>query len=102
MPRLYEFGSFRLDGLRRVLLRDNLTVPLTAKALSLLLILVEHQGETLSKQALLNSVWAGSVVEENTLTRTVSMLRKALGEIPGQHEYIVTEPGLGYQINTSD
>ena len=98
MPRLYEFGSFRLDGVRRVLLRDNLTVPLTAKALSLLLILVEHQGETLSKQALLNSVWAGSVVEENTLTRTVSMLRKALGEIPGQHEYIVTEPGLGYRF----
>ena len=98
MPRLYEFGPFRLDVVRRVLFHGDLPVPLTAKAFSLLLTLIEHHSETLDKQTLLNSVWAGSVVEENTLARTVSMLRKAFGETPGQHEYIVTQPGLGYRF----
>jgi TolB-like protein/Tfp pilus assembly protein PilF len=43
-------------------------------------------------------VWAGRVVEENTLTQAISTLRRALGTGAGDHRYIVTVPGRGYRF----
>ena len=46
----------------------------------------------------MRAVWPDTVVEENNLTRNISALRKALGESPGEHRYVVTIPGRGYQF----
>ena len=43
-------------------------------------------------------VWPGQYVEEGNLTRNVSTLRRALGENPDEHRYIVTIPGHGYRF----
>jgi TolB-like protein/DNA-binding winged helix-turn-helix (wHTH) protein/tetratricopeptide (TPR) repeat protein len=94
----YEFGPFRVDPLKRILLRDGQPVPLTGKAFDILVVLLEARGETLTKDRLMERVWAGTVVEEGNLSRNVSTLRKALGESPDQHRYIVTLPGLGYRF----
>ena len=51
-----------------------------------------------TKDELLKQVWGDTSVEEGGLTRNVSMLRKALGEKPDDHQYIVTVPGRGYQF----
>ena len=98
MPDQYAFGLFRLNLVKRSLTRNGERVPLTSKAFDLLAMLAARPGQTVPKQAILDQVWAGLTIEENTLTRTVSMLRKALGESPGQHEYIVTVPGQGYRF----
>ncbi len=52
----------------------------------------------LSKDELLEKVWAGQFVEENNLTVHVSALRKALGETKNEHRFIVTVPGKGYSF----
>ena len=97
-PESYQFGPFILDRIKRTLTRHNQPVGLTSKAVDLLVLLVERQGRTVEKQTLFDAVWAGAAIEENTLTRTVSMVRKALGELPGMHQYIVTVPGVGYRF----
>ncbi|HJQ31092.1 MAG TPA: tetratricopeptide repeat protein [Pyrinomonadaceae bacterium] len=93
---VYEFGPFRLHALRRVLVREGRTVPLTGKVFDTLLVLVERRGRVLAKDELMAALWPDTTVEENNLTQHVSMLRKALGERAGAHRYVVTVPGRGY------
>jgi TolB-like protein/DNA-binding winged helix-turn-helix (wHTH) protein len=96
--RIYEFGPFRLDSVRRTLLRDGEPVALTSKVFDTLLVLLEHRAEVLSKDQLMTALWPDVWVEENNLTQHISMLRKALGERAGEHRYVVTVPGRGYSF----
>ncbi|HEX8068780.1 MAG TPA: winged helix-turn-helix domain-containing protein [Pyrinomonadaceae bacterium] len=96
--RLYEFGPFRLDPLKRRLVRDGQTVVLTSKSFDTLLALVEHRGRVLPKDELMRRLWPDTSVEENNLTQQISALRRALGERAGEHRYIVTVPGRGYSF----
>jgi len=96
---VFEFGDFRLDGRRRLLSRrDGAAVSLTAKAFDTLVYLVEHEGIVLHKDELMHAVWADTAVEENNLNQSISILRRALGEHPGDRRYIATIPGRGYQF----
>jgi TolB-like protein/Tfp pilus assembly protein PilF len=91
--RLYQFGPFRLDADGRTLLRQGQRLPLSPKAIELLVMLVEAKGNALSKEQLLNQVWADTAVEEGSLTTHISLLRKTLGE-----NYIETIPKRGYRF----
>src|SRR5678816_618910 len=94
----YAFDSFVVDAGKSVLLRDGQSVPLTPKAFEILLVLVRNPGRVLKKEELLEEVWPDAYVEENNLPRNISSLRKALGEGPAEHKYIVTLPGQGYRF----
>jgi TolB-like protein/DNA-binding winged helix-turn-helix (wHTH) protein/Tfp pilus assembly protein PilF len=95
---LYAFGPFQLDPAQRLLFRDDGVVPLTPKALDTLLVLVENRGQLLTKDELLERVWPGTFVEEVTLAKNISTLRKALGEPPEGGEYIETHSKRGYRF----
>jgi DNA-binding winged helix-turn-helix (wHTH) protein len=75
---VYEFDGFRVDPLRRRLLRGGEPVPLTPKAFSILLVLLEKRGEVMEKDDLIQRVWPDTHVTEANLTQNVSSLRKAL------------------------
>src|ERR1700686_2590272 len=96
--RFYEFGPFRIDTARQLLLRDGQPVPLTSKAFETLLALVQRGEQLVSKDELMKLLWPDTFVEESNLTQHISMLRKALGESPQDHRYIVTMPGRGYRF----
>jgi Tol biopolymer transport system component/DNA-binding winged helix-turn-helix (wHTH) protein len=96
--RLYEFGLFRVDISRRLLLRQGEVIPLTPKAFDILLVLVQNRDRIIEKDELMRLVWPDTAVEENNLTRNISSLRRALGERPDEHRYIVTIPGRGYRF----
>ena len=95
---VYQFGEFRLDSSSRLLLKDGVPVQLMPKAFDMLLVLVENRGRLLEKEVLMNEVWPDSFVEEANLTVNISALRRALGESPNEHRYIVTIPGRGYKF----
>jgi DNA-binding winged helix-turn-helix (wHTH) protein/TolB-like protein/Tfp pilus assembly protein PilF len=98
-PRHYRFDGFHVDTLARVLRGgDGAQVALTAKAFDVLRYLLEHRDRLVGKDELLDAIWAGRVVEENSLTRAVSALRHALGVGAGDHRFIVTVPGHGYRF----
>jgi len=95
---LYEFGPFRVDAGKETLLRAGEPVPLTPKTFQILLVLVRHSQEIVTKDDLLKTVWPDTFVEEANLSRTIFMLRKALGESPQDHRYVLTVPGVGYRL----
>ncbi|HEY6388629.1 MAG TPA: winged helix-turn-helix domain-containing protein, partial [Candidatus Acidoferrum sp.] len=95
---LYEFGPFRVDPEKQVLLREDQHVPITPKAFETLLILVRHSREDVSKDELMNALWPDAFVEEANLSQNIFMLRKALGDTPEDRRYIVTLPGRGYRF----
>jgi eukaryotic-like serine/threonine-protein kinase len=101
LKELYEFGPFRVDPEREILLRAGEPVPLTPKTFQILLVLVRHNKEVVSKDDLMKAVWPDTFVEETNLSRNIFMLRKALGESPEDHRYVLTVPGRGYRLAES-
>lgn len=96
--RSYEFGRFRLDSTGRVLFRGEEAVPLSPKAADVLLLLVQNAGNVVDKKELLNRVWQDAVVEEGSLTRTISILRKVLEAGDDGQECIATVSKRGYRF----
>ncbi len=95
---LFDFDSFRVDAQKRLLTRAGEVLPLTPKAFDTLLALVENRGRVIEKDELMQSVWPDTIVEESALSRNIYLLRKALGESPDEHRFIVTVPGRGYRF----
>jgi DNA-binding winged helix-turn-helix (wHTH) protein len=94
----YEFGPFRVDPDKQLLLRQNQPVAITPKAFETLLILVRRSREVVSKDELMKAVWPDSFVEEANLSQNIFVLRKVLGDTPEDRRYIVTLPGRGYRF----
>ena len=71
---------------------------LTGRPFEALHYLVSRPGVLVPKAELFRAVWKGISVEENSLARCISTIRKTLGDTPKDRRYIVTEPGLGYRF----
>jgi DNA-binding winged helix-turn-helix (wHTH) protein/tetratricopeptide (TPR) repeat protein len=98
LTELYEFGPFRVDPEKETLCRAGEPVPLTPKTFQILLVLVRHSKEVVTKDDLLKTVWPDTFVGEANLSRNIFMLRKALGESAQDRQYIITVPGRGYRL----
>ncbi len=93
-----SFGPFRLDLGRRELRRGDTSVRLGGRAMGILCELVAAKGRVVTKDALIQRVWAGVIVEDNAIQVHVSAVRKAL-EAPGDsRDYVITAPGRGYRF----
>jgi len=92
--RIFEFGPFSIDTVNRQLLRNGEVVPLKAKAVDTLLLLIESNGDVVEKDDLMQALWPDSFVEEANLTQNIYTLRKALGP-----DYIETIPRRGYRFS---
>ncbi len=95
---LLAFGEFRIDVPARSLLRDSVPIPLNRRAFDVLLYLAQNPGRVISKEELLKTIWPDSFVDESSLTKSISVLRKALKDESGEHGVIVTLAGRGYQF----
>ena len=95
---LYEFGSFRLDTSERLLWRAGVRVKLEGKVFETLVVLVRNSGHVVHKDEFMNQVWPDAIVEENNLEKSVSVLRKVLGENGSDSKYVETVRGLGYRF----
>ena len=88
-----ELGPFSFDFERLRFMRNGTEVELSKTEQRLLRLLVEHRGQTLSREVLLDRVWdGGEFVDENALSVAVNRLRAKLADAP-----IRTVYGLGYQ-----
>jgi DNA-binding winged helix-turn-helix (wHTH) protein len=97
-PIAYEFDGYHLDARQRRLARGGRCVALFPKALDTLTLLLDRQGETLAKDFMLRSLWPGVVVQENSLARAISDVRRALADATPARRYIITLPRRGYMF----
>ena len=92
-PAALELPPFLFDFDAMVFARDGVPLELSKTEQRLLRLLVEHRGQTLSREVLLDRVWdGGEFVDENALSVAVNRLRAKLADAP-----IRTVYGLGYQ-----
>ncbi|MBK9154786.1 MAG: winged helix-turn-helix domain-containing protein [Chloracidobacterium sp.] len=96
--QLREFGRFRLDTKKRVLWFDDQPVSLPLKEIELLCVLTDHSGQVVTKDELLEKVWADSFVEDSNLTRHIYLLRKTFKEYGEDEGLIQTVPRRGYRF----
>ena len=94
----YIFPPFTLDAARRRLYRGTELVPLTPKAIELLLALIERPRAVVDKDDLMERLWPGVAVEEANLSQQIFTLRKTLGERAGESRFIATVPRRGYRF----
>ena len=93
----YRFGDFRVDPVAYTLRRGGEPVSLSPRPFDLLLYLLRNPRRLVTKDELLDALWPGVAVTENTLTRAVSELRRALRDTPGAPRCIETVPRRGYR-----
>ncbi len=96
---IYEFEDFRLDTAHLMLSRNGEEISLTPKVVETLLALVERSGEIVSKDELMDRLWANAFVEESNLVQNIYVLRKTLGETTGGKPLIETLRRRGYRFN---
>ena len=94
----YRFGPFLLDRPRYRVLRGEHPVELSPKLLDLLIFLVEHREDLVTKEALLDALWAAANVTENALAQAISELRQALDDDAQTPRYIKTVARRGYRF----
>lgn len=88
-----HFGRFDLQLAERRLLRDGREVPIRPRAFDLLAALARHPGRLVTRNELLEQVWAGRVVEVGNIAAQIAAVRRALGG-----DLIDTVPGHGYRL----
>ena len=97
-PALYRFGPFSFDPRGQLLFQGSRDLGLPPKAAGVLSLLLESPGDVVAKAKLLDTVWAGTVVGEGSLTRAISVLRKALGGNANSGDYVATVSKRGYRF----
>jgi transcriptional activator of cad operon len=93
-----RIGDWRLDPQAGLITRGNRSERLEARTLRLLLFLANRAGETVSVEELLDNVWSGVVVTQDSVYQAVAALRRLLGDDAKQPSYIATVPRLGYRL----
>ncbi|MDQ2976305.1 MAG: winged helix-turn-helix domain-containing protein [Acidobacteriota bacterium] len=92
--KLHLFGEYVLDTARGCLLRGGQPVHLRPQAYKVLQFLIENRGRLISKDQLIEEVWEGRAVTDDSLVQCLRDVRQALGE--GGAQYLRTERGRGY------
>lgn len=91
---VWRFADCAVDELRRELRVRGVPIDLEAKPWEVLHQLLLHAGEVVTKDEMLDAVWPGLTVVDNSLATAISKLRKALGD----DSMILTVPRIGYRL----
>ena len=94
----WYFAPFRIDGRGERLWRDTQVVALRPKTFATLRYLVEHAGQLVTKDELLNAVWPDTVVSDAVLKVSIGELREALGDQAKPARFIETVHRRGYRF----
>ncbi len=94
----YVFGDYRINLTAFQLWRGGQPITLTPKAFDTLAALIRHRDRAVSKEELLKSVWPDSSVTEDSLTQSISVLRRALGDDTTHPTMIATVARRGYRF----
>ncbi|MBT2337735.1 MULTISPECIES: ATP-binding protein [Pseudomonas] len=93
-----HFGPYRVHPQQHLVLEAGQPLRLGRRAVEILLVLLEHAGQVVSKQQLIARVWPKSIVEDTNLRVHVAALRKALGDGQAGQRYIITVAQRGYSF----
>ena len=94
--KIASFGPFRLHATERLLEKNGTALKMGSRAFDILIALLEHAPEVVSKRDLIRRAWGQLVVDEVSLPVQINALRKRLGDGDSSVSYISNIPGRGY------
>jgi len=96
---VHHFGNVVVDILRHEASKDGLALDLTPREFRLLEFFIEHQGEVVSREALLDAVWGYDTIPfTRTVDTHIAKLRKKIEDDPSNPEHLITVHRLGYKL----
>ena len=95
---MIRFGSFQIDPRTWLLTGDSREVDLSPRLVEILAFIVSRSGEIVTKEELLEKFWPEVNVSENTLTRAIADIRKAIGEDAASPRFLQTVSRRGYKF----
>jgi two-component system, OmpR family, KDP operon response regulator KdpE len=98
---VFRSGNMAIDLVRRRVTIDGTDVRLSRTEFALLQLLVKHAGKVLTHDQILREIW-GDGRDVETLRVYIRLLRQKLETDPHNPRYLVTEPGVGYQLLTGE
>ena len=100
IPSVYQVEDLHIDATKATVTKAGVEITLSALEYRLLLVFLNHFGETLSRRELLQEIWdvAGDYVNDNTLTVYIKRLRDKIESDPANPVILKTVRGLGYKV----
>lgn len=96
----YSFGDIEVDFTRYETKKKGTLVYLSALEFDLLRFLIEHKGQVLSRDSILDEVWGDDVyVQPRTVDKHIAELRKKIENDPSNPKHILGVRGVGYKFN---
>src|SRR5580658_8875907 len=95
---VFRFGDIEVREREFSVVKAGEVLPVEPKAFRVLLILLRNPQKLISKEELLNAVWGDAAVTENSLTRSIALLRRLLGDETRSPRYIETVATVGYRF----
>jgi transcriptional activator of cad operon len=95
---MLRIGAWCVNPASGQISRNGETARVEVRTMRLLLCLAERAGEVVSIDDLLNQVWSGVFVNQDSVYQAVASLRRLLGDDPKKPAYIETVPRLGYRL----
>lgn len=99
IPEIYEFGDVSVDFKSHEVMKAGRKLHLTALEFSLLKFFIEHRGEVLTRDDMLDEAWGDAIVSPRTIDPHIVHLRQKLEDDPANPKYIVSVRGVGYKFN---
>jgi Tol biopolymer transport system component/DNA-binding winged helix-turn-helix (wHTH) protein len=95
---VFSFADVQVREREFCILRNGKVLPVEPKAFRVLLFLLRNPQKLITKEELLDAVWSDTAVSENSLTRSIALLRRLLGDDTHEPRYIATVPTVGYRF----
>lgn len=95
---VYEFGDISVNFKSHEVLKGGKTLSLTALEFKLLKLFIEHKGEVVTRDTILDEAWDDAIVSPRTIDPHIVHLRKKIENDPSNPEYIISIRGVGYKF----
>lgn len=99
-PSVFKISNIKVDTIKGIVLKNDKEIILSALEYRLILVFINHQGEIMTRNRLLEEIWdvAGEFVNDNTLTVYIKRLREKIEDEPTNPTIIKTIRGIGYKM----
>ena len=94
----FQLASLRILPAENIVLDGQRRIELEPRVMRLLVLLARHQGEVLGRDQLIEQIWGDVLVQEDSLTKAISELRRILGDDPRSPQFVRTIRKGGYQL----
>ncbi|UCC40640.1 MAG: response regulator transcription factor [Candidatus Aminicenantes bacterium] len=95
---IYEFGDISINFKSHEVLKSGKRLSLTALEFKLLKFFIEHKGEVVTRDTILDEAWDDAIVSPRTIDPHIVHLRKKIENDPSNPEYIISVRGVGYKF----